>query len=203
MRSLRSIYFAFCFVALAAAACSLHSKGPIPATEPASEPAMEPKTASDAKFVTETAKNAQAQFAVGRFKRALELYANAFEKNHHPRLRNEYANLGEQIKNAADTAYRTGNVTKAGIDYGILIDSGITTQDFAEMLSFDENYLRKQIKACSKALMESGLRKYREEKLDEAIAIWKKALFFDPDNRSVKNAFETATAQLQKLKQLK
>ena len=51
--------------------------------------------------------------------------------------------------------------------------------------------------------MASGLRKYREEKLDEAIAIWKKALFFDPDNKNVKNAYETATAQLHQLKQLK
>ncbi|HYA86520.1 MAG TPA: hypothetical protein VEI57_05615, partial [Nitrospirota bacterium] len=182
-----------------AAACSLHSKGP--GTEPA--PGKEPSTVSEARFINETANQAQAQFALGRYKRALELYANAFEKNHHAGLRRGYARLGEQIKSAADTTYQTGNVAKAGIDYSILLDSGITTQDFAETLSFDDHYLREQIKACSKALMESGLKKYREEKLHEAIAIWKKALIFDPDNRNVKNAYETATAQLQKLKQLK
>jgi tetratricopeptide (TPR) repeat protein len=195
MNSFRSLHVAFCFIALTVGACSLHSKGPGTGTEP--------ETASEERFITETAKHAQAQFARGRFKRALELYSKAFEKHHHPGLRSGYARLGEQIKSAADTAYQTGNVAKAGSNYNILLESGITKQDFAETLSFDDNDLRKQIKDCSKALMENGLKKYREEKLDEAIAIWKKALFFDPDNRSVKNAFETASAQLQKLKQLK
>ena len=92
---------------------------------------------------------------------------------------------------------------QAGTGYRILFDSGITTRDFAGTLSFNDAYLGGQIKACSRALMESGLMNYREEKLDEAIAIWKKALFFDPDNKNIKNACETATAQLQQLKQLK
>lgn len=203
MNSFRSLHVAFCFFTLAVAACSLHSKGP--GTEPgtATKESVATKTALEARFITETAKHAQTQFVAGRFKRALELYSNAFEKNHHPGLRSGYARLGEQIKSNADTAYQTGNVAKAGISYSILLESGITTQDFAVTLSFDDNDLRKQIKDCSKVLMENGLKKYREEKLDEAIAIWKKALFFDPDNRNVKNAFETATAQLQKLKQLK
>lgn len=189
MRSFRSILVAFCFVALALAACSFHSKGP--------------GTTPETKFITETAKQAQAQFSLGRFKRALELYSNAFDKYHHPGLRRGYARMGEQIRSAADTAYQRGEVAEAGIDYSILFESGITTRDFVGTLSFDDDYLSGQIKACSKNLMESGLRKYREEKLDEAIAIWKKALFFDPDNRNVKNACETATAQLHQLKQIK
>ena len=189
MRSFRSLLVAFCFVALAVAACSFHSKGP--------------GTGPEARFVTETAKQAQAQFALGRFKHALELYSNAFDKYHHQGLRRGYARLGEQIRSAADTAYQAGEVAEAGSDYSILYESGITTRDFAGTLSFDDDYISRQIKACSKALMENGLMKYREEKLDEAIAIWKKALLFDPDNRNVKNAFDTATAQLQQLKQIK
>lgn len=189
MRPFRSVLVAFCFVAFAVTACSFHSKGPA--------------TAPEARLITETAKQAQAQFALGRYKRALEIYSNAFDKFHQPGLRRGYARMGEQIRSAADTAYQTGEVAEAGIDYGILFESGITTRDFAGTLSFDDDYLSRQIKACSKSLMESGLMKYREEKLDDAIAIWKKALFFDPDNRNVKNAFDTATAQLQQLKQIK
>ena len=199
MNSLKSLHVALLFITLIVAACSLHSKGP----ETASKESVATDTASEARFTTETAKHAQTLFAAGRFKRALELYSNAYEKCHYPGLRSGYARLGEQIKSAADTAYQTGNVPKAGINYSILLESGITTQDFAETLSFDDAYLRKQIAACSKDLMASGLKKYREEKLDEAIAIWKTALFFDPGNRNVKNAFETATAQREKLKQLK
>lgn len=189
MRSFRSPLIAFCFVALAMAACSFHPKGP--------------RTASEERFISETAQQAQTQFALGRFKRALELYSNVFDKHHHPGLRHGYARLGEQVRSAADTAYQRGQIAEAGIDYSVLFESGITTRDFAGTLSFDDDYLSRQIKACSKALMESGLMKYRAEKLDEAIAIWKKALAFDPDNRNIRNAFDTATAQLQKLKQLK
>jgi len=189
MRFCRLLLIAFCFLALAIAACSFHSKGQ--------------GTAPESRFITETAKQAQVQFALGRYKRALELYSNAFDKNYHPGLRRGYAKLGEQIKSTADTAYQSGNVAEAGVDYSILFDSGITKRDFAETLSFDDDYLSRQIKACSKVLMESGLMKYRAEKLDEAIAIWKKALFFDPDNRNIKSAFETATEQLQHLKQIK
>jgi tetratricopeptide (TPR) repeat protein len=187
MRFFRSMSAALCFVALGLAACSFHPKGP--------------RTAPDAQFVRETATQAQAQFALGRFKRALQVYSNAFDKHHHPGLRRGYAQMGEQIRSAADAAYLRGQIAEAGIDYNILFESGITTRDFSGTLSFDDDYLSRQIKACSKALMESGLMKYRAEKLDEAIAIWKKALVFDPDNRNIKNAFDTATVQRQKLKQ--
>ncbi len=190
MHSFRSPYFAFCFVTLAVVACSPHFKGP--------------ETAPEASFIAETAKQAQAQFALGRFKRALELYSNAFDKYHHsPGLRRGYKKLGEQIKSIADTAYQSGEVAKAGIDYSILLESSIATRDFAGTLSFDDDYLNRQIKACSKDLMASGLTQYREERLEEAIATWKKALIFDPDNKNIKNAFETATEQLQQLKKIK
>ena len=190
MPSFRSPHLAFCFVALAVVACSLHSKGP--------------ETSPETSSIAETLKQAQAQFALGRFKHALELFSNAYDKYHHPPgLRRSYIKMGEEIKSTADSAYQSGEVAKAGIDYNILLESGITTQDFAGSLPFDDNYLDSQIKACSKVLMENGLMKYREERLEEAIAIWKKALFFDPDNRNIKNAFETATAQLQQLKNIK
>ena len=189
MRSFRSLLMAFCFIAFAMSACSFHSKGP--------------GTAPEARFLTETTKQAQAQFALGRFKRALEIYSNAFDKFHYQGLRRGYARMGEQIKSAADRAYQTGEVAEAGLAYGSLFESGITTRDFSGTLSFDDDYLSRQIKACSKSLLESGLMKYREGKIDDAIAIWEKALSFDPDNRNVKNAFDTATAQLQQLKQIK
>jgi tetratricopeptide (TPR) repeat protein len=188
MRAYRSLLAAFCLAALAMAACSFHPKGWTLVPEE--------------RFISETAQQAQAQFALGRFKRALQIYSTAFDKHHHPGLRRGYARLGEQIRSAADMAYQRGRIAEAGIDYSVLFESGITTRNFAGTLSFDDDYLNSQIKACSKALMESGLIQYRAEKLDEAIAIWKKALVFDPDNRNIKNAFETATAQRQKLQQI-
>src|SRR5271169_4757672 len=108
MRSVSSLYVVFCFVALAVAACSLHSKEPVTAPVP------------ESKLSTEMAKQAQAQFVRGRFKRALELYSDAFDKYHHSLgLRRGYVKMGEQIKSIADTAYQKGDFEEAGIDYSI------------------------------------------------------------------------------------
>jgi tetratricopeptide (TPR) repeat protein len=157
----------------------------------------------EARIVTETSKQAQAQFALGRYKKAFEIYSAAYDKHHDADLRRGYAKLGEQTKAAADEWFQMGNFGEAGSAYRNLFESGITTRDFSQTLSFDDDYLIKKIKACSESLMELGLMRYREQKLEEAIAVWKKALAFDSNNRNVKNAIDTATVQLQQLKTLR
>jgi len=157
----------------------------------------------DAKIASETAKQAQEQFALGRYKKALEIYSAAYDKYHDAGLRRGYIRLGEQTKAAADTWFQAENFGEAGSAYRNLFESGITTRDFTQALSFDDNDLIKKIKVCSESLMEIGLMRYREQKLEEAIAVWKKALAFDADNRYVRNAIDTATLQLQQLKTLR
>ncbi len=175
---------------LPAASCSLHLRGAGAAGR-------------ETKFIAEIAKQAQEQVALGKYKRALEIYSHAYDKYHLRGLRQGYARLGEQIMDISDTAYQRKDFAEAGSSYRNLFESGITTRDFAGSLTFDDDYLSRQIKACSKALMEIGLMKYREEKLDEAIAIWKQVLAFDFDNKNVKSAIDTATVQLQQLKNIK
>jgi len=157
----------------------------------------------DASISSETAKQAQEQFALGRYKKALEIYSAAYDKYHDAGLRRGYARLGEQTKAVADTWFQAGNFGEAGSAYRNLFESGITTRDFAQALSFNDDGLIRQIKAYSESLMEIGLLRYREEKLEEAIAIWKKVLVFDADNRNVRNAIDTATVQLQQLNTLR
>jgi tetratricopeptide (TPR) repeat protein len=188
MRSFTSLFVSFCVAALVLSGCLTLSR------EAGSQ---------KPRFVTETEKQAQAQFAEGRYRQALEVYASADDKYHDAELRRAYARMGEQIVNVADAAYRAGAVAQAGINYRILLESGITARDVGGTLSFKDDYLDTRIKACSKALMESGLIKYREEMLDEAISLWKKALAFDPENRNIKSACETAALQLQRLKKIK
>ena len=156
-----------------------------------------------ANSIINTFRQAQEQVAHGKYKQALEIYSTAYDKYHHPRLRYHYAGAGEQIRNAADAAYQRGAFADAGSAYLVLFESGITTRDFATSLSFNDDYLDGQIKACSKALTEIGLVKYREEKLDEAISSWQKVLAFDPLNKGVMKAIDTATRQLQHLKNFK
>ena len=157
----------------------------------------------DSRIVTDTSKRAQEQVMLGKYKQALEIYARAYDRYHHPGLRRGFARLGEQLHAASDKAYQGNNYTEAGSIARNLFESGITTRDFADSLSFDDNDLSARIIASSRALMELGLIRYREEKLDEAIATWKKALAFDMDNKNVKQAIDTATIQLQQLKHIK
>ncbi len=177
-------------LAVFASSCSLHARGAGSASW-------------ETKLVSETAKHAQEQVALGKYKMALETYSTAYDKYHLRGLRQGYARLGEQILSASDTANQRGDFAEAGSIYWTLFESGITTRDFAGSLSFDDDYLSRRIKACAKALMEIGLMKYREEKLDEAIAVWKQVLAFDIDNKNVRDAIDTATVQLQQLKNIR
>jgi tetratricopeptide (TPR) repeat protein len=176
--------------AISASSCSVHFWGA-------------GQSSRDTRLVTDTSRQAHEQASLGKYRNALEIYSNAYDRHHLRGLRQGYARMGEQVVLAADAAYQKKDFAEAGSIYRALFESGITTRDFAQSLTFDDDYLDKQIKACSKTLMEIGLMKYREEKLDEAIAIWKKILAFDLDNKNVRSAIDTATVQLQQLKNLK
>jgi tetratricopeptide (TPR) repeat protein len=155
------------------------------------------------KVVDDTVIQAQVDIAGGEYKKALELYASAYEKKPAPDMRDSYSATGEKIRKTADAAFQRKDFAEAGSIYNTLIESGIVTRDFADSLSFNKEYLNGQKNACSKALLEEGLTTYRDGKLEDAIAIWKKAQAFDRDNKDIKSAIETATTQLQNLKNLK
>jgi len=154
-------------------------------------------------IVAETNRMAQEQFALGRFKKSLDIYAHAYDTSHHKGLRQGYAKLGEQIRSTADAAYQRKNYSEAGSTYRLLFEAGITTRNFAHLLTFDDDYLGAKIAACSRSLTEIGFLKYREDKLEEAIARWKEVIAFDGNNKDVKNAINRATIQLQQLNSLK
>lgn len=193
--------FCFCLIAFAPS-CSFIR----PLTKPAGteKKAVHDNAAGQAqKAIDDTARQAQADIAGGEYKRALERYSSAYETNHTPEIRDNYTSAGEQIRKAADLVYQRRDFAEAGNIYHTLIESGITKRDFASSLSFDEGYLYGQMHACSKTLLEAGLTTYRDGKLEDAISIWKKAQVFDRDNKDIKSAIETATTQLQNLKNIK
>jgi len=145
-------------------------------------------------------KQAQAYASTGEYKKALDVYSSAYDKyNHNRNLLRHYAKTGGQIRNTADKAYQKKNYADAGRLYRILYDSHIVAKDFPESLSFDGKYLDSQMKACVRALMEIGLANYRAWEFEEAIAVWKKALAFYPEDKAIKIAIETASSQLERL----
>jgi len=192
MHNIRSLTYAVCCLCLVAFApsCSLKQW-------------KADRAGQEHKIIDDTARQAQAHIALGNYKKAIELYSSACEKYHSPGMRSSFARTAEQIRNTADEAYQNKDFEEAGSIYHALFESGVATRNLGQSLSFDNDYLNRQLGLCSKGLMESGLMKYREEKLEEAIAIWKKALVLDPENKGIKKAVETATMQLQKLKTLK
>jgi tetratricopeptide (TPR) repeat protein len=154
--------------------------------------------------IAETVKQAQSQVARGEYKKALALYAAADDRfGHDAALQHQYVRTGDRIRSAADTAFQQRAFSQAGGIYHILLESGITGRIFQEPLSFDTAYLRSRIGSCSKALMELGLVKYREDDLDEAFSIWSKVLAFDPGNRAATKALRTTGKQRKMLKDIR
>lgn len=155
------------------------------------------------RVIAETVKQAQSQVALGDYKKALALFAAADDKyGRDAALQHHYVRTGDRIRSAADMAFQRGVFSQAGGIYHILLESGITERNFQEPLSFDTAYLRGRIGSCSKALLELGLVKYRDDDLDGACAIWNKVLAFDPGNKAVTKALRTTGKQRQRLKSI-
>ena len=152
---------------------------------------------ADGIAVKEAIRQARASIAGGDYNKALGIYSRTYNKYpYNVKLMSSYSEAGEQIRNGADSAYKNASFAEAGHLYNLLFKNDITSMDFAPSLSFNSDYLRAQMQACSKTLTEIGLTKYREEKLDEAILMWKQVLTFDPENRGVRKAINTANKQL-------
>jgi tetratricopeptide (TPR) repeat protein len=147
-------------------------------------------------------KRAHDSLMKGDYEQALTLYAETYKKYNEQDLRDKYVQAGNDVKSAADVVFQNGDYAKAGIAYRALVNSMITAEDTGKALSFDEDYLRKQIKACGDRLTEQGLVLYRQQNLNEAVAIWKKVLTFDPNNKTVIKNIDTANLQLRNLKSI-
>jgi tetratricopeptide (TPR) repeat protein len=147
-------------------------------------------------------KRAHDSLVRGDFEQALALYAETYRKYREKDLRDKYLQAGNEIRSDADVAFQMADYGKAGSGYKALLDSMITSEDTGNVLSFDEDYLRKHIKECGDRLTEKGLLLYRQQHLDEAIATWKKVLIFDPTNKTVAQHIDTANRQLRNLKSI-
>ncbi len=139
----------------------------------------------------------------GEYEQALAIYAETYALHRNKDLRDRYLQAGNEIKTDGDTAFQNADFAKAGVTYKALLNSGVTVEDTVKALSFDEEYLKKQIRACADKLMEKGVMLYRQENLNEAIATWKKILSFDPGNQSAMKSVDTANRQLRILKNIK
>ena len=179
---------------------SVMKKEPAAQKEPVTqeEPAKEKEPAKEEKY--DNIKIAQKYLAEGDIQKALETYNDAYIKNPDDiTLRSNYFKTIEHIKKNADQAFVKEEYASAGFMYRALLNNCQHAKSFVSILSLDKDYLGNRIESCSKILLEKGLVQYRGGNLKEAISIWKTILTFDPENREVKKAVETASIQLKNL----
>ncbi len=139
----------------------------------------------------------------GEYEQGLALYAESYRNHRGKDVHDKYVQACNEVTNAGDAAFQNSDFASAGTAYKALLTSRIPAEETSGSLLFDEDYLKKQVKTCSEKLTEKGLMQYRQENLDEAIVTWKKVLTFDPDNKTVIKAIETANRQLRILKSIK
>ncbi len=147
---------------------------------------------------------AKACLSSGNYKKSLDIYGSAVDRYPEQQdLLDAYVEALESIREKADKAYEMQDYAKAGELYAVLLKSGFGERPLRGRLSFDDDYPAMRIGACSKMLIEQGIMKYRADDLQQAIALWKKVLVFNPTDREAKTAIERASVQLQNLKQMK
>jgi tetratricopeptide (TPR) repeat protein len=171
-------------------------------TAPVSDNGRDAENKTDSEIAQKISKEAWKYITVQSYKKAVDAYSVACSRYpQNPELRDGFIRTVEHIKGLADAAFLKEEFSSAGNIYGALLRSGIK-QDIAAVLSFNKEFLIMQINKSAKVLTERGLNKYREGRLEDAIAIWKGIIEFDPDNKEVKNAINTTTVQLENLKRI-
>jgi tetratricopeptide (TPR) repeat protein len=105
----------------------------------------------------------------------------------------------EETKGLADKALARKDYVAAGKGYAVLYQGYPLAQQADVSLSFSHSEAEEGLKECRTELTREGLEQYRKGKLEEAIAIWRGLLQFDPENVEVQKAVDTASEQLKRL----
>ncbi|OGW39307.1 MAG: hypothetical protein A2010_02200 [Nitrospirae bacterium GWD2_57_9] len=163
---------------------------------------VSPTVAEPGGDISRALRQAEHYTALGQYAEALMLYAELYDSCKDGNIAETYIAVGKQVREKADRALQKRDFAHAGSLYSVLLESRVTDAALPGKLSFDNDYLKRQLKTCSQALLETGLIKYRDEKLDEAIAAWEKILAFDPGNKTILKAIDTANRQRNSLKRM-
>jgi len=139
--------------------------------------------------------------AVFDYERAIDVYRKPFELyRQDPQFRRNYFEILESIKTKGDEAFEKKDYAPAANAYRTFLKHYATALVLDPNLSANPKDLDRRVKSCKKALSEKALQDYRSGDLEQAIAIWKSVLTFDPEDAEIKKAVETATLQMESLK---
>jgi tetratricopeptide (TPR) repeat protein len=135
------------------------------------------------------------------FEKAINSYVSYYkEYPNDPVLLTNLTNIILDMKFLADIAISKEDFLSAGKIYYALLKNYKYFNKLYNSLTLPREFLDEGIKNSRLQLTKNGLEEYRKGNLAEAISIWKDILKFDPNNRQIKKAIETATAQLKDLR---
>ena len=150
--------------------------------------------------VERTITQSKQDFNIGNYSRAIDVYKLSFAKYpENQKLLSNYLKTLENIKRVADRAFEKKDYNLAGQTYYTLLKNYSNFKNFAELLSFNSEFLNARVTECRTCVSRKGLEQYRKRNFREAISIWKNLLAFDPNNIYIRNAIDTATIQLKTL----
>jgi tetratricopeptide (TPR) repeat protein len=150
--------------------------------------------------VERTITQAKQDFDICDYSRAIDVYKFSFAKYpENKKLLSNYLKTLENIKRVADRLLEKKDYNPAGKTYYTLLSHYSYFKNFAQLLSFDSEYLDARVAECRTAVSREGFEQYRKGNVRDAISIWKNLLAFDPNNIYIRNAIDTAAIQLRTL----
>jgi tetratricopeptide (TPR) repeat protein len=139
----------------------------------------------------------------GKFEGALEHFADVWKEiPGYPGVEKNFPTALKGLKKSGDDAYREGKVGEAGKRWAATMRFLSHPAIKTGMPAISKAGLQGSIDKVTAYLMEKGLADYREGRLEEAIATWRKILAYDPTNEEANKSVKTATTQLENLKKL-
>ena len=140
----------------------------------------------------------------GDFRKAIDICREIYQKYpRDPTVQRGYLRTLESIKNTGDRAFERRDFGLAGNAYELLLKNIPSVKQLNGTFSFDREGLTAKVRNCKKILFQNGLEQYRSGNLNQAIALWKSILAFDPENQEIKKAVDMATLQFNNLQNTK
>jgi tetratricopeptide (TPR) repeat protein len=140
----------------------------------------------------------------GEFRKAIDICKEMYKRYpQDPTVRSGYIRTLEAIKTRGDRAFEERDFVRAGCVYEIVLRNVSSVSPLNGSFSFSKEGLIAKIRSCKKILFENGLKQYRSGNLNQAIALWKSILIFDPENEEIKKAVDMATVQVKNLQNAK
>lgn len=138
------------------------------------------------------------------FRKAIDICKEMYKRYpQDPAVQSGYIRTLESIKTRGDRAFEERDFARAGCVYEIVLKSVFWVSSLNGSFSFSKEGLIAKIRSCKKILFENGLKQYRSGNLNQAIALWKSILIFDPENEEIKKAVDMATVQVKNLQNAK